>query len=107
MNLEPVTHSKVSKREKQISYINTYVWNIERQYRWTYLQGSSGDADIENRLVDTVGEGEGKTNGKSSVETYITICNSQWEFAEWLLAQTGNFSDNLVEWVGVGGGRKV
>ena len=26
--------------------------------RWTYLQGSSGDADIENRLLDMVGEGE-------------------------------------------------
>ena len=33
--------------------------------------GSSGDTDIEYRLVDTVwGEGEGGTNGESSVETY-------------------------------------
>ena len=30
-----------------------------------------GDADAENRLVDTVGEGEGGMNGESSVETYI------------------------------------
>ena len=29
-----------------------------------------GDADIENRLVDTVGEGEGGANGDSSMETY-------------------------------------
>ena len=28
---------------------------------WTNLQGSSGDADIENRLVDTVEKGEGGT----------------------------------------------
>ena len=36
----------------------------------TYLQDSSGDADIENRPVDTVGEGEGGTNWGSSMETY-------------------------------------
>ena len=33
--------------------------------------GSSGDANIEKRLVDTVGEGEGGTNWKSNIETYI------------------------------------
>ena len=38
--------------------MNTYTWNLERWHRRTSLQGSSGDADIENRLVDTVGEGE-------------------------------------------------
>ena len=37
---------------------------------WTYLQGSSGDIDIENKPVDTVGEGESGMNWKSSVETY-------------------------------------
>ena len=38
---------------------------------------SSGDADIENRFVDTgVGgwEGEGGTNGEISIETYINTC---------------------------------
>ena len=39
-----------SEREKQISYINEYIWNLERWYWWTYLQGNSGDADIENFL---------------------------------------------------------
>ena len=29
-NLEPVAQSEV--RERQISYINTYIWNLERQY---------------------------------------------------------------------------
>ena len=32
--------------------------------------GQNGDKDIENRYVDTVGEGEGGTNWESSVETY-------------------------------------
>ena len=35
-----------SEREKQISYISTYIWNLERWYWWTYLQGSNGNADV-------------------------------------------------------------
>ena len=37
----------------------------------TYLQGSKGDADIKDRPLDTVGEGEGGMIGVSSTETYI------------------------------------
>ena len=47
-----------SERERQILYINTYIWNLERWYWWTYLQDSNGDTDI----VDTGREGEGWTN---------------------------------------------
>ena len=49
---------------------NTYIWNLERWYWWTYLQGSKGDTDIKKRLMDTVGEGGGGTNWESSIETY-------------------------------------
>ena len=59
-----------SVREKQILYIDAYIWNLVRWYWWAYLQSSSGDADTENRLVDTVGEGQGGINWKSSMETY-------------------------------------
>ena len=34
------------------------------------MQGSSGDEDTENRLVDTVREGESGTNGESSINIY-------------------------------------
>ena len=51
-------------------YINMCVWNLERWYWWTYFQGGNGDSDIENRLVDTVWEGDGGTNRESSMETY-------------------------------------
>ena len=45
------------------------------------MQGSNGD--IGNRLVDTVGEGEGGTNEESSMAAYITIykIDSLWELA--------------------------
>ena len=38
---------------------NACTWHLESRYWWAYLQGSDGDADTENRLVDTVREGEG------------------------------------------------
>ena len=47
------TECSKSERERRILYINAYVWNLEKRYWWTY---SSGDG--ENRLVDTVWEGE-------------------------------------------------
>ena len=47
-------------------------------------QSSKGDADIKDRLLDTVREGEGGMIWESSIEThalpYVKI-DSQWEFA--------------------------
>ena len=37
------------------------------------MHGRNRDADIEDRLVDAERKGESGTNGKSSIETYITI----------------------------------
>ena len=44
------------------------MWNLEG----LYLQGSNGDADIENRLMDKSEgeEGEGEMNGESIMEAY-------------------------------------
>jgi len=44
-------------QEKQILYINRYMWNLEKWYRWTYFQGRNRDAGIENRYVDTAVKG--------------------------------------------------
>ena len=55
MNLEPIIQSEVSQKEKNI-YINAYIWNLEKWYWVTYMQGKNKDA--ENRLADTVGKGE-------------------------------------------------
>ena len=46
-----------SEREKQISYNITYMWNLEKWYRWTYLQSRNRDIDVENGRMDTKGEG--------------------------------------------------
>ena len=46
--------SEISQKEKDKYCI---LWNLERWYRRTYLQGSSGETDIENILMD-MGRGE-------------------------------------------------
>ena len=46
-----------SEREKQISYTNTYIWNLEWWYWWNYLQG---DTDIENSSLMDPGVGRRK-----------------------------------------------
>ena len=60
MVLESVIQSDV--REKQILYINAYIWNLEKWYRQTYLQGRNRDTDIEKGLMHRVREGESGAN---------------------------------------------
>ena len=62
MNLESVIQREVSQKEKN-KYILTHICRIQKKwYRRTYLQGRNRDTDVENRLVDTAGKGEGVMN---------------------------------------------
>ena len=86
MNLEPIIQNEVSQKEKDKYHIlMLYIWNLERQYWWTYVQGSNGNTDIQNRFVGTVREGECGVNWESNIETYITIykIDTQCKFAVW------------------------
>ena len=57
MGPEPFIQSEVSQKEKnKYDIINAYTQNLKKWYWWTYLQGRNRNADIENGLVDTVGE---------------------------------------------------
>ena len=78
-----------SEREKQISYLNAYIWNLERWYWWTCLQGRNGDPDVENRLVNTVREGKSGMNGETSINIY-TWSYVKWIAGEELLCYTGS-----------------
>ena len=56
MSLEPIIQSEVSQKEKDKYHILTHnIWNLERWYQRSYVQGSKGDRDIK----DSVGEGKG------------------------------------------------
>ena len=48
-------HTEWSKpeREKQILYINAYLWNLEKWFKWTRLKGKNRDTDVENKGMDT------------------------------------------------------
>ena len=66
-----------SEREKQISYINAYMWNLENSYRWTGLQGRNRDTDVENKRMDSKGGkwvgGGGVMNWKIGIDIYKLI----------------------------------
>ena len=64
---EPRTYyTEGNKSEKQTLHINTYIWNLKDG---TYFQGSSGDADIENRPMDREGGRRGWGEWKDRTET--------------------------------------
>ena len=44
-----------SEREKQILYMNAYMCNLEKRYRWTSVQVRNRDTDVENKHMDTKG----------------------------------------------------
>ena len=51
------TEQSESERERYVSYSNVYIQKLEKWYLRIYLQGNSGETDIENRLID-MGKGE-------------------------------------------------
>ena len=61
MDLEISILSK-SYREKQISYDITYMWNLKKWYKWTYLQNRNRHTDTENKLMVTKGKCGGGIN---------------------------------------------
>ena len=109
MKLEPIIQSEVSqKKKKQLLHINPYIWNLERWYWWTYLQGSNGDRYREQ----TYGckEGEERVGWMERVaRKHIHYCvyNSLCEFSVWIRELKPGVRDNLEAWDGVGGGREV
>ena len=70
---EPGTYyTEWSKSERrQILYINAHIWNLERWYWPSYMQGNKGDIDKKNKLLDSVGEGKGGMIWENSIEPCI------------------------------------
>ena len=102
MNLESII--EWSQSEKQMS-INIYIWNLKRQYWWTYWEESSGDADVEKRLTDVGRQGQGSRGWdewREEHETSTLACvkQSQWESAAWLRELNG-LGNNPEGWAGL------
>ena len=58
-----------SERERQILHINAYIWNLERQNWWSGMQGNKVDTNVKNKLLDSVGEGQGGVIWENGIET--------------------------------------
>ena len=48
-----------SERETPIQNINAYVWNLERQLWWSYMQDSKRDTDEKNKTFGLCGRRQG------------------------------------------------
>ena len=112
MNLDPITQSDVSQKEKKKIVINAHIWNLEKKCWRAHLQGRNVDTDLVNRLVDTVVEGEGRMNWESSTEMwnhYTTMCkiDSWWEFVIWHRELKLVLCENLEKSDGMGMGREA
>ena len=60
MKLEPIIQSEVSQKEKHQYSILTHIYGIYKDGNDDPIcQDSERDTDVKNRLLDSVGEGEG------------------------------------------------
>ena len=77
------------RKVKQILYISIYMWNQEKWYRWTYLQGRSRDSDIEKNVWTHWGKSG--MNWESSINIH-TLPYVKEKAGGNLLYSTGNLA---------------
>ena len=59
MKLEPLIQSEVSQREKYQYSILTQMYGIQKEGQDDPTCETAQETDVQNRLLDSVGEGEG------------------------------------------------
>ena len=59
MKLEPIIQSEVSQKEKLQYIILTHTYGIQKDGNDDSICKTARDTDVKNRLLDSVGEGEG------------------------------------------------
>ena len=83
--------------------MHIYIYNLEKWYWWTYLQGKNRDAEVENGVVDTVGGVNGWMNWESSTDIYIRTALCKTDSGK-LLYNTGSSAQCSVTTRGMGWG---
>ena len=68
------TEQSKSETEKQTSYNAAYMWNLEKWYRWTYLQSWKRDTEVENKCMDAKKESWWGEFGDWHWHIYIILC---------------------------------
>ena len=73
------------------------------------MQDSKRDTDVQNSLLDSVGEGEGRMIWENGIETY-KLSYVKWIASPGLMHDTGCLGlvhwEDPEGWDGVGGGRR-
>ena len=67
IDLEIIILSEVNQTKTNTWY--TYMWNLKKWYKWTYLQNRNTFSDIEKKLIVTKGERE-KSRGLGLKDTH-------------------------------------
>ena len=80
-----------------ISYINAYIWDLEKWFRWSYLQSRNRDIDIEDKGMDTKGWVGGGRKWESGIDIYtLLILCITYLTNENLVYSTGNSTQCFV-----------
>ena len=67
MELEPIIQSEVSQKDKDQYSILTHIYGIQKDGNNNPI--CKRDTDVQNRLLDSVGEGEGGMILENSIKT--------------------------------------
>ena len=73
MKLEPIIQSEVSQKEKHQYSILTHIYGIQKD-AVSCMRNSKRDTDVQNSLLDSVGEGEGGMIWENGIETCVISC---------------------------------
>ena len=87
MNLEPIIQSEVGQKNKYKYHILMHLHRIQEYGTEEFIYRAAMEKQTQRIDLWTWGRGEeGEMQGKSNMQTYITICkrDSQLEFAVWL-----------------------
>ena len=68
------TEPRKSEKEKQIFRNMAYMWNLEKWYRWTYLQSRNRDTDNREQTMDTKEGRGGRMNWDWYIHIYTIMC---------------------------------
>ena len=71
MKLEPIIQSEVSQKDKDHYSILTYIYGIYKYGNNNPIFKTERDTDVQNGLLDSVGEGEGGMFQENSIETCV------------------------------------
>ena len=66
--------SEVSQKEKYQYSILTHIYGIQKDGNDNPVCETARDTDVKNRLLDSVGEGEGGMIWENGIETCILSC---------------------------------